>query len=141
MQTTINVILILLKFFSLCIVFKFNMCLHRRNTLVLATIWCLRLNRNEVIFRIQGRNIFSIIHHILSLTSCWTENLFTEQGTDHASTPSALRQIKHDWDQAHLVIDDIRPEAPVSGSADVEANQFLTAAPTVVALSSSSLAT
>ena len=78
-----------------------------------------------------------IFHYILSLISCWTENLFAEQRPDHASIPYTLRQMKLDWDHAHLVMDDSQPNASVSGSVTVGANRQPTTAPTTMTPNSS----
>ena len=56
--------------FSMLNLDKCNLSMHGWNMLVLTVIWCLWLKKNSVIFRNQGRNISSIFHHILSLTSC-----------------------------------------------------------------------
>lgn len=55
--------------FSLFKMVKFNNSKKGWNTLVHAILWSIWLNRNSIIFRQNGRNLFSILYQILHLTS------------------------------------------------------------------------
>ena len=88
------------EIFSLYSAFKFNISQQGWNTFFLSALWCLWLNRNEVVFRSLGRNISSVFHNNLSLTACWEDITLVGQRPDQASIPSSLRQMKTDWDDA-----------------------------------------
>ena len=81
-----------LKIFSLHYTLKVNISYQGWNSLVLIILWTLRLNKNAINFRNSSRNINSIFHHILLLTSCWTDTFTLRQ--DNLS--QTLKQIKQD---------------------------------------------
>ena len=89
------------------------------NSLVLAIIWTLWLNRNALIFRHFGLNINSIFHQILLLFLYWTDILTA--GQDNLS--HTLNQVKQDWDQAHPV-QDFPSMAPVSGTGRAQVDSL-----------------
>ena len=86
--------------FSLHYALKVNISYQGRNSLVLAILWTLWLNKNAINFRNLGRNINSIYHHILLLTTFQTDTLIA--GQDNLS--QTLKQVKQDWDQTYPAI-------------------------------------
>lgn len=94
------------EIFSFFHLLKFNINWRGWNTLVLA-FWSFWLSRNDLIFRNQGRNISSTFHQILHLTSCWTENLATGQGSTNSPMAQTIRQMQQAWDHRHPTQDTI----------------------------------
>lgn len=112
------------EIFTLYHAFKFNISFCGWNTLVLAIVWTLWLNRIAAIFRNQCRDINSIFHHILLLTSCWTDVLTVGHDNSLASMSQTLRQIKQDWDCAHPMLDNPPISAPTGGFGVAEAESL-----------------
>ena len=82
---------------------KFNIYLKDWNSLVMAILWSLWLNRNLVIFRQRGKNLSSLLYQILHLTSCWVDTLLTSYGSTVSSMSQAIQQMQHDLDQVHAM--------------------------------------